>query len=386
VRKLFIFDTVSGANAFSVPFVKDSLSWKESRNTPDSISAVIPAYDERLATADLFNTLLPLKRSMAVVEDGVVRSMGIITRHPGYDKAARRLSISAVGPEYLLKRRLLLRPNALEAPWTTTVLDDKGEPENVPNPEVRVSFKGQDWPTMVSNMIRTATGWEGFHLPIRYPQPGRGSHDREFDAIDAVTVGEAINKIRDLENGPEIEFGCDMIGDEFRWVLRVGDDEEPRVTSDRVLTFTETGKLPSVRGVEIETDSEAIGSRSWGISGDVDDLLLSVRADRNLIDDGVPLLDIVDTGRRDIVDQRTLDSYTEADLRNGQRFGRFFSFDVNVQSAKHRINDIRKGDWCNLKLKADNYIPGGTYLQRIAEVEYKGGLWARVTTDGASVV
>lgn len=385
MRKVFVFDTRTGGNAFSIPFVKGSLSWTESRNKPQQVRFKVPGYDERLASIPLFDRLQPLRRSVAVVENGVVRAMGIITRHPSYALASKSLEISAVGPEYIFKRRLLIKEEALRGGWGTTIQDEDGKDVVVPNPELRLSFINQDWPTMVSNMIKHTLGWDGASLPFIYPPAGEGAHTREYDAIDAMRLLEALDDIRDLQDGPEIQITNAMYKSEFRYVLSVGDDKTPLVSSGRQLIFSDRGRTPAVRNVEVETDSDGMGSRSWTISGDVEDFHLSTHDDFNLLNQNFPLLDIVDTSRRSIVNQETLDSYDRKALQQGQKFSRFFSFEVNVLNKKHPIEEIMLGDWCILDTKGDNYLPAGRYRLRIAEITYQGGMWASVTTDGIEI-
>lgn len=92
---------------------------------------------------------------------------------------------------------------------------------------VTTKLSGLSLRTIVKRLVQQACSHPNAALPIDFEDDFLGDHEREYPGSDRKTVGEALEELTGVENGPDITFRPKWGEDRrhVRWELRTGDPE-----------------------------------------------------------------------------------------------------------------------------------------------------------------
>lgn len=351
-----------------------SYKWEKRRNRAGTLSCRINLRNPVARELNLRVRAEGVLNSLAVIENDRVMEAGPIWAH-SWDENAGRVEFYAEGIWSLTDRRFMLPLAAATEP----LLTDEGEP----NPDTNTTFAGVTWPYLVRASLTQMMAWPGGDLPLVFGEDGTGAHDKNYDGSEFKPVGEALEDLTNLENGPEIEFTPRLSTDRRRIeiVVRVGDDVQPQLRSASVHKWDYAVPDRSVKDLSADTDWNRLTSQAWGTGGrKINQALVSRAYSDELLDLGYPFLESLDSSRSDVVFQETLDSYANENLRNGSTSTEFWQFKVRKDRAPF-LGDYNIGDLADLSLKTSLWIPPGTYHRRIASMAGDHKKWVTITTD-----
>lgn len=344
--------------------------WTQTIGSPDQLKFDVPVSTSAMMRLDLDNLVTPEKTVIAVVDDGIFRAAGIVGP-PEYDEDTKLLSIPASGWESMMQSRFVL-PEPMG-----DLIGEDGKPVTTYD----TNLSGWEYGTLIKKLIEQA----GQHPSWRPPwvlEPDRvGTREKFWAAADLKNLGEAVEDISNLQGGPEYDFVSRWNGFGIEAVVRTGTDAEPELSSQLEYAFGIRGKNPSARKLNQKLVSAYLASRVYMTGGKSDDRMLVSRADDDtLLNLGFPFRETVDTSHSTVSEQPTLDSWAARRLEQGQRLGKFWTFEVRKKLA----HEIRKGDWCTIQVRGSYMIPDGIYRRRV--VALSGDVtspWFTVTTAEA---
>jgi hypothetical protein len=240
---------------------------------------------------------------------------------------------------------------------------------------------------MVKQIIESATSqlpgsewWRtGRELPITCSNPPsiQGSVTRFFQGFDTVSATEAINSIVTQEDGPDfrldpyLQTGRD--GLYVAWELNIGN---PHLgASSDPWVFDDSNSL-----ISQDIDAARMASMLFVPgSGQDDKKLMSWWVDNQLVDQGFPALEEVDTSQSSVADQTVLDSYASASLDRYLR-------PVDKWTVKTRadgepgLGSYRVGDAMLLDIRRHPIIIPDVYTRRITEISGDASPWVSLAS------
>lgn len=96
--------------------------------------------------------------------------------------------------------------------------------------------------------------------------------------------------------------------------------------------------------------------------------------DTLLVDAGFPLLEIVDSSRSSVKDQETLLAYAVELARTGRKSLAQWSVTVHTGGdGEPLMTDFSVGDFVDIKIGGDLFVPDGVYRRRIVNIAGKAG-------------
>lgn len=206
---LLVYETVTGDIVTWLPYTK--LTWNTPLDTNGGkCQASIPLYDEGLAGLNLRALTTPWRFSLLVASGPKVHWFGPITPGRSYD-GGDTVDIPASELWALLKARVLIGN-----------LDTVGVNGELPTD---LTLTAADLPSLCVKVMRTAMQCAGGTLPIRLPDAVDGNaHTRTYQGTQITTAADALAKLTQAEDGPDIRFDAEFVGDrrKARWLMRCG--------------------------------------------------------------------------------------------------------------------------------------------------------------------
>lgn len=370
-----VADLVTGERIQTLP--TSSVRWEKRIVTPEDVSVSLTIAPRAHQKLDLRNSTTEVKTALIVSDGDRVLGAGPIWER-SYNDTTGRLDITAGGLRSLLDRSFVLPDSVTSVPLLVQSGDDEGEP----NPAVATTFTGATWPQIVKGLLDQRAARAGGALPLVYGATGTGVHDKSYDASAFKTVGEALQDLTNLDKGPEIDFTPRLVNNKLEWVVRVGDDAELEVKSPTVHVFDFTPAKRPVRGLRVRSSGAGLASEAWGTGGrQAAKALFARAASSHLLDAGFPRTETLSSAHSTVVEQSTLDQYTQADLVAASAPVEWWSWEFHAD-RRPRISDVSVGDYCVLKLRGNRYLPDGEYTRRIVALSGdSSSRWVKVTTD-----
>jgi hypothetical protein len=382
--------------------------WDDQVNTDSTQSITLDLNDPETAAQNIRSLSTPARTFLAVVSGEHVLAAGPIWSR-NYDASARTLEINSRGLMRYYDHRLILPTIARTMSvndWTVPDPDPEKTESRIPNPQLDTAYKGISLDAIAKRLVRQAHGWVGGAPPVIFEaeSPAKdGGNERTYLGVDLKGVGEALDQIMDVENGPEIRFVPRWAGDSHKrleWVMSTGTSDQPMLVSKKVVHWDMSIDEPVVFGLKIDEDAEAYGSIAWLTGGGQnDDTLVSRSYDGYNLALGSLLYELVDTSHSTVSRQETLDGYGRAMVAAGRYTTAQWSFSViaepqdeNEVPTGPQVQDYRAGDICALTLapwdpeedRGDPfYQEGGTMPMRI--VSKQGNLSDEITIVCAPV-
>lgn len=376
--KLFVGDLKTGRNIIPIP-ARDG-EWSIRRNRAGSLSCDVTLSSKAHRRLDLRQNAAVGRTYLAIGEGSHVFEGGPVWNHE-YDDDSRRLQIEAEGMWSLLMRRFIL-PAAVE---TLGLLIASGDDAGKPNPAVATVFSGDSWPVIVRGIIEQGFARAYGELPIVFGPDGIGAHDKTYDAASFKPQGEALTDLTELVDGPEIEFRPELSADGLgvQWRSLVGDDAQPEIASlGQPHRFDFSVPLRTVRKLRTRSSARELSSEAWATGGRQSAVALIARtASTMLLERGYPRMESLSAAHSTVDQQATLDAYSGEDLALGSAPAEWWTFETNIDAVP-RIGSMFLGDYCDVVLRNNAYLPDGKHRRRIAGMS--GSLrsrWVGVTTD-----
>jgi hypothetical protein len=346
-------------------------TWTQTIGAPDQLKFDVPAWTSAMSKLDLDNLVTSVKTVIAVVDDGIFRAAGIVG-DPDFDDDNGILQLSGIGWESMMQSRFVL----------PEPMGDLIGPDGKPVTTYDTNLSGWEYGTLIKKLIVQGRQHPAWRPPWVFEADRVGTREKFWAAADLKNLGEAVEDISNLEGGPEYDFVSRWDGAfGIEAFVRTGTDDDPELSSQLEYAFGIRGKNPSARKLKQKLVSSYLTSRVYMTGGKSDDRMLVSRADdETLLDLKFPFRETVDTSHSTVSEQPTLDSWATRRLAQGQRLGKFWTFEVRKDLA----HQMRKGDWCTLQVRGSYMIPDGIYRRRVVALSGDvASRWFTVTTAEA---
>lgn len=276
-----------------------------------------------------------------------------------YDAASKVLTIRAAGLWSLWDHRVVLQ-----------VLAAGVDPATVSS-----TYSSLSLGTIAQRLIQLAQTHTGGNLPVVFAGDETGTNTRTYYGYDMTMVGDALRNLTAVQGGPEVQFlpqrnPADLTS--IQWLMRTGTTEQPMLTqmgSDWIWDLSAVQS--SASGLTVDRDGSAMADRAWVQGAGTDVSTLYGRADdTDSITAGFPLLEMVDTshsGENGATVQATIDGYAAEDITLWNRPHETWTFTVQRDDTPP-VGSYRVGDWVQLVITGDPYLPDGTYRSRITNL------------------
>ena len=322
----------TGKRILSVPVMQGP--WDDRLGAAETVSVTVDMNDPDVQALDLRNSGTPAQSALCVVEDGVIMAGGPVWVR-SYNRDSKTFELNAKGMASYFDHRIILPLLAKTIgvdQWT--IPDPSDATKTIANPDLTTTYSNLSLGTIAKRLVQQAQTWTGGNLPIVFQADEIADATRTYLGVDFKSVGEALDQLSKVENGPEINFHprftSDMLGVE--WVLQFGTVAQPLITSTAVLAWNVTAPESPISNLSITDDASSMGSLAWQTGGRQADTVLVARSyDSSLVDSGFPLLELTDTSHSSVEFQSTLDTYAKADTASGKRSTEVWSFTAKAR-------------------------------------------------------
>lgn len=354
--------------------------WDDRLNTPETISVTIDLQDRDLQYLDFRNLATSGKAFLGVAEGDTIMAAGPIWTST-YNRDQKTLDLSAKGLHSYFDHRHILPLLALTTPVTSFATTSGSQ--TVPNPALASTYSALSLGTIAKRLVQQSRLWTGGNVPVVFQADEVGVHTRTYDGMDFKNLGEVLNQISQVENGPDINFLPRFTSDKLgvEWLFQTGTNAQPFIASASIHIWDLTVPQSPVSELTIERDGSRIGSLAWVTGGRSSDQVLIARSYSSaLVDASFPLYEVLDTSHSTTDLQSTLNGYAAELVSIGLNPVETWSFKVEARPtdesgyfAGPQVGQFAVGDFCDLivapfdpiKQTGDPYILGGTYRQRI---------------------
>lgn len=372
MARWFLCDLVTGRQLLDLPVMDGT--WSLQLNAPGQMQCTLNLEDPDIRALQLRNSASPIKAVLGIVEHGVLVEAGPIWVR-AYDRDAQKLQLSAKGLWSILDHRTILPPNAATLPVTQFTIPDPSDTsgsKTMPNPAVGTSLVNLWLGTIAKQLVQQAFSWPGGTLPVTLPADIAGTSVRNFDGATFSSLGQALQQITQVDGGPDIKFIPQVTTDGLgiRWLMVHGTPAQPLIYSGTPVTFDMSVPESKITNLTVQEDASSMGSLSWATGGRSGDQVLVSRAQTSApINQGYPLLEILDSSHSDVVIQSTLDAYAQENLTYGSGPVEIWKFNVELDGTP-AFSDYTVGDIVNIVIgkTTDPYLVPGTYQQRIVSL------------------
>lgn len=351
--RAFIVETVTG---HVIDEVEPWYSYDEALNAAETIKFSVPIEDPLEWGRDWLNLASPWKHSLVVEEHGHLMGGPII---PHSYEPGGLLEFTARGMRHMLSQRRVL-PQLAYALGTLVL------PDGTPDPRCDTLLEGYDLGTIGRMLVAQAMTAPGGTLPIQLQPVRHGTRRREYAGVELKTVDEALEQLSDVIGGPDFDFRPRWDGaDQIVWDMVSGTEEQPRLASSTEHVWEVSADWSPLSDVSVETDPTLMGSASWATAGRGDDsVIVGYAWDPYLIDNGFPLMDLVDTSHTSVTDQDTIQGYADGNLARARELPQFWDFQAQAGESP-RLPEYRVGDYCVLNVDSGGYLQAGRVRRRI---------------------
>ena len=351
-------DLLTGRRILDVPFV--SADWSVELNAPGAVKCTVDLRDPDVQSLDMRNAATPGKSFLAAVVDGVVVEAGPIWAR-SYDRATGELTLNARGLWSYFDHRTLL-PDLGVQPVVDPVTGESAAYANS-------AWSGLSLGTIGKRIVEQSMTWPGGDLPIVFEADKAGANERNYVGAELPVIGQMLQNLTEVDDGPDIEFrprwSTDRLGVE--WLYRSGD---PRIASSSVMLLDTTVPSSPVKDLTVDDSAARMGSLGWCSGGRSADVSLVERSlDPLLLDAGFPLMERVDSSRSSVKEQATLLAYAVELARTGRKSLAQWSVAVHTGGdGEPLVTDFSVGDFVDIKLGGDLFIPDDVYRRRIVNI------------------
>lgn len=361
--RIFIGDLLTGRHINDVPFL--SAEWAAELNAAGSVSAKIDLRDPQVRTLGMYNAAYPGKTFLAVADGDHVLEAGPIWMR-SYDRESGVLSVGASGLWSYFDARTLV-PNIGDMPVIDPVTGESAAWANS-------SWKNLHLGTIGKRIIEQSMTWPGGNLPIVFEDDKPGSHERNYLGADLARIGQMLQNLTEVEDGPDIGFFPEWMPDRMgvRWRYVSGD---PRLVGSRPHRVDVTVPKTALDRLSVADSGVEMGALGWCSAGRASDTAIIERvSNAGMLAAGFPLLERVDSSRSTVTLAETARAYASELARTGGKPVSSWSVSVHTGGVgEPQYTDFRVGDLVEFKITDDLFIPDGVYTRRIVNVSGSAG-------------
>jgi hypothetical protein len=321
-------------------------------NAPERLSCTVTLRDPAVVALRLRYTSVPARTLLCVAYGDVILAAGIVWRKE-WASNNRLLQMVAVGIWSYYDHRHILPVFAQNVSVTDFTIQNPDEPsKTIPNPALTTYISGVDLGTHVKKLVQQAHTWTGGALPVVFQPDRAGTHERVYYGPEFKNVGTVIEQITEVENGPDVAFRPgsteDRLGVQFH--LLTGTEADPLLHSERPHKWAMGVPESPVSNLQIVEDASERAGLVWATGGRLNDEVLVARAqDNRLVDEGFPLLELLDSSHSSVEKQSTLDGYAAEGVEFGYGAIDEWSFDVRA-NTQPPLGTYWEGDFCELDI------------------------------------
>lgn len=338
--------------------ITEGCSWSAILGKPDALEAKVDIRDTDVTDLDLMSITEPKKTVLfAYVEgrSGLFLALGIIGTR-GLEDDDSTFSMQATGLRYYFAQRVIGRPNSKTVALTNS--------DGSANSALDVTLNGTDLAGIGVNLVKMALSWPGATtIPFVVPSARAGSATRSYAFLDLKYVGDALDDLSGVINGPDFAFDGRRVEDDstsrVEYPMRAGDENGDPLIGRYVGSWPYGGPTSPVVSFPFEDDGASLASAVWGTAGRTDSKVLASRSfNDDLVDKyGYPPLDAIDTEHSDVSVQATLQGYTDERAYAGYVVDRSYTLKVRGDT---RVNDQGDADETSAALgpMLGDYRPG----------------------------
>ena len=305
---------------------------------------------------DLAAATEPTRTFLAVLADDRVIEAGPIWRRDEDDGA---LTLKALGLRSLFDKRLLLNH-----------LTDWATPGAVAASSL--SYSGLSLGTIQKRLVQEALAHLAGSVPVVFGADEAGTSTRTYPGFEVATVGQRLDELAQVENGPEFDFTARLSADRtgVEWQMRTGTSARPQLSQVGMDWMVDT-TVPrgNLGGLSISEDATKTVNRAFAKGAGTDEAtVISVPATApDRWDAGFPLLESVGSvGGDGGTYQDNVTRHAAGDLEASDRPVQTWRVKVAVDS---RVGAARPGDWWSIRVGDDHVLTRpGLYRARMASM------------------
>lgn len=361
---LYAFDMLSGRRL--VPLPAKSGSWSITLNADDTVDCTVDSTAAVASTLDVWGTTQVGRTGLlAVVDDEPVAAGPVWKRRY---RQGGDIELTAGGLRSYWDRRVLLplasREQSLIDPVT-----------GLPNTAFDVNLTGLSYGTIAKRWIQTVRAWPNGAIPMSFPDDELGPYERNTPAVDLKKVGELIDNLSEVLNGPDITFrprwSTDGLG--IYWEMQHGTVARARLGSvdPSLVQWTAGAPAGGAFDLSVDEDGTSMTAEVFAAAGRSSDSALIARGyDGTLDGAGFPLLQSVDSSHSSVKEQTTLRGYANEGARMGKYAASFWAMSVRAREAgTPRLGDYWTGDMATITIdSAEPILPSGSYVRRVVKI------------------
>lgn len=352
---VFVFETVTGRIVINeLPYV-GSLPFARQINQPGSLSVKCVVGDISTPNNETLRGIFtPWRYSIGIAWDDsyIVQAGPIVTSQ--FDDATSVLTITAGGIWRLLSRRTILSPSYALVPTNGSAL--------LPMSESGDCNYVASLHTIAKKLVQDSCARSGFSLPFDYPADVAGTNERKYPIFEFATVGQRLQELTQVENGPDVDFApyFDPAKPGYvRYEMRIGN---PLLQQEGLALQWDYGS--GLRSVSIDNDGSKMitGSFVKG-NGSERGSLVAYQHDRSLVNAGWPATELVET-RSSVTEPGTLQGYADANVDLYRNPVELWNATVRADELPN-LGTYSPGTFAYFNLQDHRWIPDGNYRQRI---------------------
>jgi hypothetical protein len=355
-------------------------TWASILGGTDTLEAKVDIRDDEVPDLELMSLTEP-KKTVLFAEvtgrSGTFLAIGLIGER---SLDGDIFSIPATGLRYYWSQRIVGPPAA-----RTTRLTN---PDGSANPALDIELNGRELGSIGVDLMRLALTWPGAQsIPFVLPTSRTGTNYRKFSFLDLTAIGDALNDLSGVIDGPDFAFEGRRVADtstaRIEYPVRAGTTESPLI-GRYVGSWPFGGPTSPVVSFPFADDAANIASAAWATAGRTDSKVLASRKlNPEVLAAGYAPFDVVDTSHTDVSVQETLDGYAQEAAFRGLTFDRSFTlkvrgdtrvgaggmFDENATPVGPMLGDYRPGDYVAVDVIDHPLLPDGLVDLRILSMQ-----------------
>jgi hypothetical protein len=272
--------------------------------------------------------------------------------------------------------RLELRGSGLRSYWDYRFVEPVLSDTNMSDtPRLKTTaYTGLSLRTIAKRLIQQAQSWTGGSVPVVYEADVTGTAQRTYPGYELHRVGEVIDQLIEVENGPDIMFRPRFAADPryVEWVMQTGNPELVQIGPDHV--WDTTVPTPAIQGIRVRRDATVVATDNYqvGITPETDTdnnpdtpipPLVARKYDSTLIGSGWPRMETVQN-RSSVADQALLQGYANEATFIGRGAEETWTFQAKIDLPP-LIQNFNEGDYAVIVVKGMPRLGTARYRVRI---------------------
>lgn len=359
--RLFAASTVTGQIVADVPFVGVP-RWDYRLNTSGSLTVSVPL--DAISAAELDELTTPWRWSWGLAwGEHILQAGPVVTDRYTDQEGPPVVEVGCGGLWHLLHRWLLVN-----SAWA--------EGQNVADPAADVVLTNRTLRQIGRDLVAGNLARPGHSVPIVLPATDPAStHERNYPGYDLAMVGERLQQLTQVINGPEVELRPRFTNTDhtaIEWEMRAG---SPRLGQLGYPHVWDYGKALTHVDHDRDGSTQTFGHFERG-NGMERTLLSAYQDDKTLINlASYPWPDLESVGMSSTSDTDPVSLQAKADGQVATNARPIITWSATVRidgtngqgstTRSPSIDIVRAGDNASFVLNGHRRIPDGTYQRRI---------------------